>query len=349
MRCAGILVLIVCLDTPITADGIRNQASPSAAEDRRLAAAVDVPRFCCPDYLPLITDRIRVNWNVPTPAKGTTVLRLTIRRDGRTVDSVIEKSSGDATRDSSAQRAVAGTRLPPLPGDYPDATLTIHITFESGAAPGSLRDALRNLERYRQDAAGGQAFGPEIQFDTKGVEFGPWIRRFVAQVKRNWFVPYAAMSKHGHVVITFNVQKSGTITDVEVYTPSAVDAFNNAARGAIIASTQTYPLPREYPAEQASFTVTFYYNEVPPPSERTLQPNTSGWPVPDLPLPDEPASSLLKAGAADVEHQLGKPSQIDGRRWTYRTSGGNLAVYFDEADVVTDIQPGAFELSIFKK
>ena len=47
--------------------------------------------------------------------------------------------------------------------------------------------------------AGGQ-FGPEIQFDTKGVEFGPWIRRFIAQVKRNWLIPYAAMSMKGHVV-----------------------------------------------------------------------------------------------------------------------------------------------------
>ena len=31
--------------------------------------------------------------------------------------------------------------------------------------------------------------GATIQFDTKGVEFGPWLRRFVAQVRRNWFVP----------------------------------------------------------------------------------------------------------------------------------------------------------------
>jgi hypothetical protein len=34
---------------------------------------------------------------------------------------------------------------------------------------------------------------------------------------------------------------------------------------------------------------------------------------------------------------------------TYRTSVGTLAVYFDEADVVIDIQPRAFDLSIFKK
>jgi TonB family protein len=111
--------------------------------------------------------------------------------------------------------------------------------------------------------AAGQ-FGPEIQFDTKGVEFGPWIRRFVAQVKRSWLIPSQATSIKGHVVLTFNVHKDGTITDLEVRSPSAVDAFDAAATGAISTSNPTAPLPPEYPAEKAFFTVTFYYNEVPP-------------------------------------------------------------------------------------
>src|SRR4051794_13758227 len=51
------------------------------------------------------------------------------------------------------------------------------------AAGGSLGDALQNLQRYVQkdqfdNAQGGGAFGPALQFDTKGVEFGPWVRRF---------------------------------------------------------------------------------------------------------------------------------------------------------------------------
>jgi TonB family protein len=140
----------------------------------------------------------------------------------------------------------------------------------SPTAGGSLGDALRNLQRYTQGEAfenqggGGGQFGPEIQFDTKGVEFGPWIRRFVAQVKRNWFIPYAAMSMRGHVVITFNVHKDGSITDLTVVGPCPVDAFNNAAFGALSGSNPTQPLPPEYPSEKAFFTVTFFYNEVPP-------------------------------------------------------------------------------------
>jgi len=141
------------------------------------------------------------------------------------------------------------------------------------SAGGSLGDALRNLQRYVQGQSfdnprGGQgAFGPAIQFDTKGVEFGPWIRRFVAQIKRNWLIPYAAMSLSGHVVITFNVHKDGRLTDLTIVGPSAVDGFNNAAFNALVSSNPTQPLPPEYPSDKAFFTVTFFYNEAPPSQE----------------------------------------------------------------------------------
>jgi TonB family protein len=140
----------------------------------------------------------------------------------------------------------------------------------STTAGGSLGDALRNLQRYvpreqfdNPGGSGGAEFGP-LQFDTKGVEFGPWVRRFIAQVKRNWFIPYAAMSNRGHVVITFNVHKDGSITDVTVVGPSPIDPFNSAAFGALAGSNPTVPLPPEYPSEKAFFTVTFFYNETPP-------------------------------------------------------------------------------------
>jgi hypothetical protein len=46
--------------------------------------------------------------------------------------------------------------------------------------------------------------------------------------------------------------------------PSPIDAFNNAAFGALAGSNPTQPLPPEYPADKAFFTVTFFYNETPP-------------------------------------------------------------------------------------
>jgi TonB family protein len=133
---------------------------------------------------------------------------------------------------------------------------------------GSLGEALRNLQKYvdkesfNNDQGQAQNLGP-LQFDTKGVEFGPWIRRFVAQVRRNWFVPMAAMSLRGRVVLTFYVHRNGALTDVQIIQPSSVDSFNIAARNALLASNPTEPLPPEYPDDRAFFTVTFYYNESP--------------------------------------------------------------------------------------
>jgi TonB family protein len=133
---------------------------------------------------------------------------------------------------------------------------------------GSLGEALRNLQKYvdqesfNNDQGQAQNLGP-LQFDTKGVEFGPWIRRFVAQVRRNWFVPMAAMSLRGRVVLTFYVHRNGALTDVQIIQPSSVESFNIAARNALLASNPTEPLPPEYPDDRAFFTVTFYYNESP--------------------------------------------------------------------------------------
>jgi TonB family protein len=105
---------------------------------------------------------------------------------------------------------------------------------------------------------------PSIQFDSKGVEFGPWLRRFVAQIRRNWFIPQSAMLQKGHVVVTFYVGKDGRITELKVLRPSAIELFNNSSFGALASSNPTHPLPPEYPNDRAFFTVTFYYNESPP-------------------------------------------------------------------------------------
>ena len=140
---------------------------------------------------------------------------------------------------------------------------------QRNGSSGVLADAIRNVQKYAKNESfvnlqgQTQDFGPAISFDSKGVEFGPWIARFVAQVRRNWFITMAALTMRGHVVVTFNVHKDGRITDVTVAKPSPVDAFTLSARNAILASNPTVPLPPEYPDDKAFFTVTFFFNENP--------------------------------------------------------------------------------------
>jgi TonB family protein len=101
----------------------------------------------------------------------------------------------------------------------------------------------------------------QLQVDTKGVEFGPWFKRFILQVFAKWNPPPEARTLQGQVVVTFHVHKSGALTDVIVVARSPVDAFNTATFGALVAANPTPPLPPEYPDENAAFTVTFSYNE----------------------------------------------------------------------------------------
>ena len=167
----------------------------------------------------------------------------------------------------SPETAATENTVKPLP---PSDTGLSRPRETSRTASGALGEALRNLQRYTQNESfhnpqgGANQPGATIQFDTMGVEFGPWIRRFVSQVKRNWFVPQAAMFMRGRVVLQFNIHKNGQITDVAVVGPSPIDAFNNASYNAILTSNPTEPLPPEYPNDKAFFTVTFFYNEQAP-------------------------------------------------------------------------------------
>jgi TonB family protein len=191
-------------------------------------------------------------------------------------------SRGDSSeRVESAEeeraRGADDPTVPPQPETQiarvtPPAETGLRRPLETPAARpgGSLGEALRNLQQYVQNErfdnpqGGNDRPGATIQFDTQGVEFGPWLRRFVAQVRRNWFIPQAAMVMSGHVVLQFNIHRDGSISDIVIVKPSVIEAFTRAAYGAIYASNPTAPLPPEYPLDTALFTVTFYYNEQPP-------------------------------------------------------------------------------------
>jgi TonB family protein len=217
-----------------------------------------------------IDRRARTVERAPNPqndlpfSRGNTTERLDSARDVKPQPAQPAASAENAP--AAAQRESTPVPLPESQNGYKAQ----ETPQARGPSMGVLADAIRNVEKYSQSEGfqnlrGGQnqQFGPAIDFDSKGVEFGPWIARFVAQVRRNWFIPMAAMTMRGHVVVTFYVHKDGRITDVTVMKPSAVDAFTLSARNAILASNPTVPLPPEYPDAKAFFTVTFYFNESP--------------------------------------------------------------------------------------
>jgi TonB family protein len=286
---AGVILLLVVPDLPFFKNAAAERAKE--AELRRLEElerAREAQRFVFvqprvdrealrPPPTPELSDKDRMAQTLERAERPTNMMPFSRGNTPERVEALPE-TQAQAMRpgtQAGGERAADGTRDQgessfPLEGKLPAAA--VQSPGGRASSGGSLREALQNLqkfvetEKFSNPTGGAGAFGPSIQFDTKGVEFGPWIRRFVAQIKRNWFIPYAARLLKGRVVLTFNVHKDGTITDLSVPRPSDVEAFTNAAFNALVSSNPTQPLPPEYPSPQAFFTVTFYYNEAPSPT-----------------------------------------------------------------------------------
>ncbi len=94
-------------------------------------STLDVGDFCCPDYIALMIERIRSAWNRTQGTHGIVRVKFTIQRNGAITGPMVEAGSGDSTLDLAALRAVVMTRsLPPLPDQFSNPTLGVHLNFE---------------------------------------------------------------------------------------------------------------------------------------------------------------------------------------------------------------------------
>ncbi len=92
---------------------------------------VDAVDFCCREYLVQLRDVIQRNWQQRQNLVGMTQVKFTIRRDGLLEDIQVERGSGFTALDLASQLAVQRTRqVAPLPQQYPNPTLTVHMKFE---------------------------------------------------------------------------------------------------------------------------------------------------------------------------------------------------------------------------
>ena len=86
-------------------------------------------------YLQIIIDQISTNWftSLVDPGisgKFQTTVQFKIHRNGQLSGVKIEEGSGIRSLDLSAVRAIQSTSFPPLPREYEDDYLVIHLIFE---------------------------------------------------------------------------------------------------------------------------------------------------------------------------------------------------------------------------
>ncbi len=94
-------------------------------------SAFDSADFNYSYYIAQMLASIGANWFKPTDQAVNPVLFFRIARDGSISDVRVEKSSGLPFVDRAAQRAVlASSPLPPLPVDFHESSLGVHLKFE---------------------------------------------------------------------------------------------------------------------------------------------------------------------------------------------------------------------------
>lgn len=151
---------------------------------------------------------------------------------------------------------------------------------DAGSPGHALEETLRGLARDRS-SGGGQSvdLGPpqaavsprtpgaipeaQILSDTMGVDFDPYLRRVIADIRRNWYsvMPeIARMGKRGRVAVVFEISRDGQVPKLYLVAASGSDPLDRAALAGISASVPLPPLPPEFKGPMVRVQVTFLYN-----------------------------------------------------------------------------------------
>ena len=111
-------------------------------------------------------------------------------------------------------------------------------------------------------AHGRQVGGLEVLSDTMGVDFGPYLKRVLHDVRQNWInaIPESAEMKHGSLVIEFAITKDGKVAGMQLVTSSGDVPLDRAAWAGIVGSNPFPALPAEFGGEYLALRFKFFYN-----------------------------------------------------------------------------------------
>jgi protein TonB len=90
---------------------------------------INLGNFCCPAYVAEMLQIIHRNWRQQQGARGTTIMKFVIDRQGMLSGVAVSRPSGNFLLDQAATRALTLTKLPPLPREYTNPTLTVNLEF----------------------------------------------------------------------------------------------------------------------------------------------------------------------------------------------------------------------------
>jgi outer membrane biosynthesis protein TonB len=112
----------------------------------------------------------------------------------------------------------------------------------------------------------GMGAGVQILSDTQDVDFGPYIRRILEDIKRNWYplIPEEArppLNKQGETLIRFTILPDGRIAAMNLDGSSQDVAIDRACWGGITGEGQFPPLPANFKGPNLELRIAFFTNK----------------------------------------------------------------------------------------
>ena len=149
------------------------------------------------------------------------------------------------------------------------APFLLPVAFASAqSTPPSAPDSQASERRQPDSPNRAATTQVEVLSDTRGVNFGPYIRAVISAIRKNWYgrIPAKVLPparQKGKVAIEFAIAQSGKLDDIAIDTASGDRELDQAAWDSISNSNPLPPLPAEFPAKSIKLRIYFYYNPSP--------------------------------------------------------------------------------------
>jgi TonB family protein len=110
--------------------------------------------------------------------------------------------------------------------------------------------------------------GVEVLSDTMGVDFAPYLRRILSDIRRTWvpLIPEEArppLNKQGETLIRFTILPDGRIGEMHLEASTHDQAIDRAAWGGITGVGQFPPLPSNFKGPNLELRIAFLVNKNP--------------------------------------------------------------------------------------
>ena len=166
---------------------------------------------------------------------------------------------------------------PPIPeAPLPSAPTKPSFNTNTGTPGQNLNDLVGKVARSRSGNGTGTDFsaspsnplggGIDILSDTQGVDFDPYLRRIIADIKRNWLplIPEEArppLSKQGEDYIRFTILPDGNIGAMYPDGSTHDVAIDHSCWSAITSEGQFPPLPSQFHGPKLELRIHFLVNK----------------------------------------------------------------------------------------